>query len=1281
MRHFTSQFQYWLGLSLFTDNMNTAKSHPQQTAVKVHLVQGTRPNSSTMVPTSPSPPKGDTNRCSIKLEPRQGNQYVPKAYQLNRPVGLIPTQQKSKSSISAINYAVQDVSTVFKGPSISQVGKAQETASVTNVSTIVIPRPVNPCVNNLTVCAATMPQDIPDPNRTDVRYIGLRMGHPTMFQRAIIRQQTSEQLQVAQSYFQAVPIMRFATPHFQIPRPTLNLCTNNNSRVTNTPFQAQATQEKLTLDNTHALNTAPSSENKRTSSENKRPHPRLTEQPSCSSLPDIKEETCEEIDIETVEEVEIQPANVNDNTSELRSNSIMAFNSNNINSLTDTINRVARGEGKVLSPRPSKCMLLGSDEMKKHRCTTSLITGDIKDNPIEPNDRAYSTKKKRNRTKATEMVNATVQSINPTVDSVGPTKKPDIKTRYLTDPKIGFNTYNGVFKADNDAIATIEAKKLSSVSGHHLLSLTDSEKEYLRHKGYIEPCTSTDDITEEDKIDEKQTRKRKRKTTFTSESQVKRENCDLFPSRIERQLNVTQEMTVKRMDVGMKNVNIPIYNLKTPVVKLTKVDLVQGRVKVRDLNTASATPQNSAQANHAKMFYVVNGSCLGKIKTEGTHNISTCTSGNTVSKPGEKIVDNVTARKLGHLSNVPNLTQTNQTNTLSNIPEENKDKYIRLGNVNYRLVHNQRENMLRGESWPKKHTPPVSAPVPSISSQTMSPASNKTVHELLTLKRATDLQNQPPGEGLLQVYGEVTNSHMNEVDISNRPETSSEICIGANYSHNSSGRKSLPVSIADSKEVTSNKTDSRSKVRLQIPIRIINPHDVVIRKASTQIPSSSRDLLKPGATMSPGKREHFLSVKANKSTIPIVSMSPKNNQRTPEKIRQKRKTLPAPKPKEQLFGRIQKSNKKTSPPSLTKKNIFVKGFRKIIKALLAKSTDPLLQMAHCLDLIPNESVLRKYRNDRQKKVNDAFDMLTQMGIDMKSPSKDPLNTKEAEMYTDNECGMFGEGTEIQNQKMTTVIQIFKDESMRCTHRVLQVKLTPRNKYTSSIHRFRHTDCPCELHFDDNGDLIEIDVQEIAKGLYIALDCVGARPGNNGSSVKTTLCVYPRSLSAIPQSTLALVISDTYDAEDASKHKPKVIDRLDEMVADILDRKTEECIHFGDMKYGSITTVDASPRYHSAIFYTGDYFSRFEKELLKGSCNGKDLINKNNNKKANSGSRKAFASWKKQGGVSPKFSERAMALKLKQNELFESCTKLKTSKQLRQNKKRKIEEDFVICVDD
>jgi len=122
--------------------------------------------------------------------------------------------------------------------------------------------------------------------------------------------------------------------------------------------------------------------------------------------------------------------------------------------------------------------------------------------------------------------------------------------------------------------------------------------------------------------------------------------------------------------------------------------------------------------------------------------------------------------------------------------------------------------------------------------------------------------------------------------------------------------------------------------------------------------------------------------------------------------------------------------------------------------------------------------------------------------------------------------------------------------------------------------------------------------------------------------------------------------------------------------------------FDDKKYGSVTDSNESPCRISTMHFSQVLSSNLERDIVVSSSSNtssssdytssENLSNNSSSKTPKSASKapKVRGFGRGKNKAVPRFSERAMALKIKQNELFESCKRFKVSKQFRNTRKRK-----------
>lgn len=1208
------------------------------------------------------------------------HKYIPKTYQLNRPAGLEMTEVAKSVPIRP-----SVMSQTYDQSCLEQSLRKTERVSDHSLTTIVLPRLANLNVSTLAPTCMQNTRCTPVLNNTYFTFPGFRRntlhgvepsGHSQLFNPC--QQNMTCAPQQGSGATECSKMQLYTVPSLQ--------CINNNSRVINPLSDTNINKSIKTEPNYELVQCFTGTQEHKVSE-----HAAFGEKSGSSVNVHLEQssiktepEENEEIDIETVEERDDQPL-----LPSLLNKSVVAAlkltglegspgtsEELEVDHLTESINRVARGEFELELPEITPNL---SAKSINHFDDTEVDKTVSKDrrHVVDATDDNFmpATNKKRGKTKA-KMKVSLMKKLSSSLGKVNP-QKAAMTSRYITDPRVGFGPNEGAFTPDRDIVEEVETRKLSSVSGHHLLSLTESEKQYLRNKGYMElqrthvppPRPSMEDKTINSK---KKKIKKKTKSKNVGNGRVVANSQEVVKATHGQLTPNTGDLVTN----SCKSDKTVPY-MKTPVVQLTKLEHIKDKAEVEKISVQSTDMQNPFCP---QMYYVVSSHDMTKLK------------------PGEMCKDSVEdTTKEAHCSG--ELKPVNQpvsscngtvshSVTDSAVKECQTDKYIRLGNVSYKVLQNNREKFLIKKRCVTSSPAEVSSTSGVFSNSGVKGGwplniqmfNNNVIPANHLLK--TDLTaawSASPNKNLYQKYGGAVNVRLPKKMHPNS-DSSKSTDISSSVSWRLPKLASQPASsVSLNQESESRDTDlmnMKSKVRLEIPVRVINPRDVVINKASTVVSSgmssvnisecaaldkqiankgvyspSSKEISKPGCA-------DEQDVAGYKATTPTKSDWRSNT------LGQKRKTLPPPKPRDQVLRHV-----RSKSAWLTERKMFRNGLRKAIKTLLGKSTHPVIKMANSLDLIPTENIIRIIRGANLKNTPTKYAKI----IPITNTAHGP-NTG-SKIRSNSVTRKVPQAEAEPAYQVVTAIQIFKDQNGHCTHSITNINVkiwTGENKELHRWHPFANH--PCVLHFSANGIITNIEVESISKGLHVALDSAECYPLKKARKVKTTLSIYPPYVSAIPSDTMALAFGDLSSTGSDETPGPGIADvnNLEQAISKLLGTPAKLVSKtFFDYKYGSETDKMASPRIHSHLFYRKDVSERFENGLLEASDSANEgASNINNNKNKSCGLLTAGGLLKQREGVSPRFSERAMALKIRQNELFETCRQLKRATQLREKRKRK-----------
>ncbi|KAH3837468.1 uncharacterized protein LOC127879552 isoform X2 [Dreissena polymorpha] len=459
-------------------------------------------------------------------------------------------------------------------------------------------------------------------------------------------------------------------------------------------------------------------------------------------------------------------------------------------------------------------------------------------------------------------------------------------------------------------------------------------------------------------------------------------------------------------------------------------------------------------------------------------------------------------------------------------------------------------------------------------------------------------------------------------------------------------------------------------------IKVFRPQDIVINKAnrasvspcsspvagnlnsSPEIKQATIDALK---RLTFKDQEHTIAQAVGRNDHVSVKIGPKTfivkTTDVPNATAARRTTLPAPRPRKDLGDNdICRKRRKSHTSTLFSKKNKTDDLGEISPSTYQLNS-PCLELAYSLNLIPYHPGLIK--QGVMYSVNGAVDNSGQAG------------SVQDMIHDENDV------------KFANIVQIFKHDSVPSSYHLASVKLTLSSGSCGEFRRwFDYSDYPCAIHMSDDGVIEHLEIESVRSGLYIVIDCIEGLPNRSRCVVKAVLSVYPPHLAAIPSNTLAIVIGDIFESEAASRDAMDSISKtmsMEEVIKTFLElQKSHFSPELLDRKYGSTTDRSQSPKYHSPLFYSKSMHGIFEQHILPTPVSSRHSIAASDSCSSSVTVRAGSnLSHLKPNGDFTRFSERAMALKIRQNELFASCQRLKIThlkKRPIKRKRREIEKE-------
>ena len=418
----------------------------------------------------------------------------------------------------------------------------------------------------------------------------------------------------------------------------------------------------------------------------------------------------------------------------------------------------------------------------------------------------------------------------------------------------------------------------------------------------------------------------------------------------------------------------------------------------------------------------------------------------------------------------------------------------------------------------------------------------------------------------------------------------------------------------------------------QSAMRKLGPGEVVIKKGDSTAGLghlNSPDIKK--ATIEAIKKMTFkasedsntgLHVPFDRSHLTVkIGHTPYVEQKvgTVEQQCKKRKTLPAPKPKDCITSSYSKKKKKRVSMKFKTHDV-----QKLMRRAFGKSRDPCLRLAVHLNLMPVTAI--------------------------SSCPKQPSDLSPVEACPDSESQL----TRATVTKCANIVQLYKHADGKCAYSNLSVAVTLNSipeVEGRGVHELAGN--RAVIHFTEDGLINTIETSTFEPGVYVVEHTMAH---NQGRSVTAALTPYPPHLDMIPDCSLAMVVKNVLDSVaglgtdvQSVYEETSVGDFTALSCFSPLQQKKE--LNSLDKKYAHITDRSDSPKVQSAMFYSEgmrNYFNKMYTNGEDGSASVGSMRRQNKD------------------GVAVglcRFSERASALKMRQNELMESCRKLSVSGRL------------------
>ncbi|XP_060571260.1 uncharacterized protein LOC132729504 [Ruditapes philippinarum] len=896
----------------------------------------------------------------------------------------------------------------------------------------------------------------------------------------------------------------------------------------------------------------------------------------------------------------------------------------------------------------------------------------------------------------------------------------DIESRYMRHDLAGSTSFEKVFDDKCDIINKVESEKLSEVKDHHLLKLSDKERKYLRSKCYLENnlvndvrrrfeqspdnknefLKSTNEIVnnihgiqpnEELMTKATNVNSNDHEPTLNNDMKVKTDSSNTKEKHDLLCMENKDKLVKDHKFIDQSHWNI---SLKQPVVRLQRLDYLPLE---KSRSSIVETPGNQGEVSATKVvknngstskkvFYVVNSNELAKLNKHTDCARSASINDNTKpvqvqpsimqTKTETAVSVNMpvnTVFSQSVLKSPPVSSGTNKkATTISYSNVDISDRQLEFASS---VVDNKSSNHIK-----QLKTGPLIQ---------QTAYSNKiTVKELLEAKRDEGKNNSVTSRHSyekvkrsasfpVQLYGRaiygnplITEHATGVPDVKNINLNIAKKIVAINTDTGNSS--SLPES-----SVQENVYQNVTPVQTSRTIRIVNPHAHKPSSANQQLfiaPMPSMSL--PNCKIEKSDQSTSLSVRSSDGEHNLVTCSEKEDssklvyikigdqtvivKRREDKSSKKRKTLPAPKPKRTVVDDY-KRKRKCSIDRFTKQ-MHRKSLGSNLKKLLKESDNKVHKLMYTLDLVPVELIKQisdtnvsgktsdSEPNTPNKKTINSANEIEEKCVDIQAPDRSRSRERK-----NNVCK--------SSTNTANVIQINKLEDETVSYSVQEINVQFRKEGASRDHSLSsNIGYPCRLKFSIDGVIEKIYVERLKKGFYLVKNTSGDKTKlASRRKMYTYLVPYPPHIQTVPNDSMSIAIGEIYPEKQKSQNPFR---NEDNDIQGLLERflyplKEVTNFEFVDERYSSITDKSMSPRSSSPMFYSKEMKHAFD-DLIEESMFASDY----------NLSRRSETNLTKFDLQTTRFSERAMALKIKQNELFESCKKLKSEHMVKVGNKKK-----------
>ena len=357
-----------------------------------------------------------------------------------------------------------------------------------------------------------------------------------------------------------------------------------------------------------------------------------------------------------------------------------------------------------------------------------------------------------------------------------------------------------------------------------------------------------------------------------------------------------------------------------------------------------------------------------------------------------------------------------------------------------------------------------------------------------------------------------------------------------------------------------------------------------------------------------------------------------------------------------------------------------KVMKKKIKKLLKKDKTQFEELIQSLGLEHNKVKKKKPRRKPSHKI--TYSCTSSPAQSSHDTTESHSHVKEEAITPDTRCAS---GTDTNSpipgtisskqrtkatkvvEKKAVILQIFKSSNQGSKFFMHTAKVLFTTGQGGDYHRwYNHSDYPCTLHLRNYDTIHQIDAESLRSGFYLISEMdknILKSRLDESSSVTAVLSLYPPDMNILPEESMAIAVGKINDVEESEQPIPSenendtVNKNVENIIRSILKLDTFNDIEqIEDERYGSVKDVTMSPKCHSSKFYTPEMFECFTQNRrsdMKGSPAVK-ISSIDSNPKSVS----AKSSFEDIEESDVTVSTKAHELKLKQNELYQECSKLR-----------------------